>query len=228
MPRCSKESLRAHGGASVVCGECSVEMSDVRQVTLGTRTGNRTICQSQAALLTVPDRSRRPSENESRAEMRHSVQESSPISRGKKSRPAGSNRRNAHVSEDLWKPIDRRALTVLDYQVAMALSGLLDGWSPQDFPTERMIIIVPDFPAGVVNFIFSGRNSGQLQAYAEAEWRRSSGPCQTRRLKRAGICFGLRTVSSISESFSSRGSHRRKPRECSFGRRIGSGLRTRQ
>jgi len=58
--------------------------------------------------------------------------------------------------------MDPCALTSLDSPVAKTLSELLDGWSPQHFPAERMIIIVPDFSAGVVNFIFSGRNSGQL------------------------------------------------------------------
>jgi hypothetical protein len=37
-----------------------------------------------------------------------------------------------------------------------------------------MIIMVPDFSGGVVNFIFSGRNSGQLQAKADSQSRRRS------------------------------------------------------
>jgi hypothetical protein len=70
--------------------------------------------------------------------------------------------------------MDPCALTALDSPVAKTLSELLDGWSPQHFPAERMIIIVPDFSAGVVNFIFSGRNSGQLQAKADSQSRRRS------------------------------------------------------
>jgi len=44
---------------------------------------------------------------------------------------------------------------------ARSLSELLDGWSPQRFLAEKMIIILTYFRSQVVKFIFGGRNSGQ-------------------------------------------------------------------
>lgn len=40
---------------------------------------------------------------------------------------------------------------------------LPDRWSPQRFPTKKMIIIVTHFCAQVVKFIFAGRKSGQKE-----------------------------------------------------------------
>lgn len=51
----------------------------------------------------------------------------------------------------------------------MPLSGLLDGWSPQDSLAERMILIVPDFRSEVLKFVLRGRNSGQTR---KDQWMR--------------------------------------------------------
>ena len=47
--------------------------------------------------------------------------------------------------------------------VRMPHYELFDRWSPQRFPTKKMITIVPHFCAQVVKFIFAGRNSGQKE-----------------------------------------------------------------
>jgi len=49
----------------------------------------------------------------------------------------------------------------LDPQGVTSLSGLLDGWSPQHFLAERMIIMVRHFRSKALSFILHGRNSGQ-------------------------------------------------------------------
>jgi len=73
----------------------------------------------------------------------------------------GLNQRNSQIAEHLRKPMNQQAQAVLDPQVVMSLSELLDGWSPQRFLAERMIIMVPYFRSKVLKFILHGRNSGQ-------------------------------------------------------------------
>jgi hypothetical protein len=106
----------------------------------------------------------------------------------------------------------------------MALSGLLDGRSPQHFLAEEMIIIVTHFSAEVVTFIFRGRNSGQLQAMPIRNGCIAKVFAHLGELTRPSLRWNAET-SSISESFSARGSDPQRPQECSFDRRIGFGLR---
>jgi hypothetical protein len=51
--------------------------------------------------------------------------------------------------------------TALDPQVVISVSELLDGWCPQHFLAERMIIMVPHVRSKVLTFLLHGRNSGQ-------------------------------------------------------------------
>ena len=102
--------------------------------------------------------------------------------------------------------------------LAMQIPELLDGWFPQQAPAQEMPIIVPHFWPGMVIIIFGGRNSGQFQTCADLELRDGLDSCED---WSQDLCLELGPC--ISELFSSRGLHPRKPRECSFGRQIGFG-----
>ena len=70
-------------------------------------------------------------------------------------------RAKSYIFDNLRNIRRMACLIFAAWLAARSLSELLDGWSPQRFLAERMIIILTYFRSQVVKFIFGGRNSGQ-------------------------------------------------------------------
>ena len=100
---------------------------------------------------------------------------------------------------------------------------LPDSWSPQRFPTKKMITIVPHSCVQVVKFIFAGRNSGQQERKA-----RSVRHSNVRRPRTDSLCH--RDVGWQAVNCCAWGRERPRPRRrpvCRSAPRIGSYQRNR-
>lgn len=151
------------------------------------RSGNRTTGPSETPYVQLAALWQRFSTAEQRADGRESARQPWCVLRAQRRKTRRPNQEESQVFADIWKHLDLGVSTWLDCKIAISLSELLDGWSPQHSLAKKDDRHRAVFSDGWVKFIARGR-------------------ILDKDTLRAGRCL------NCSRDYSPK--HRRRPREC--------------